>query len=220
MSIADRIPAEQPEIGWTAHEVAAEFPELKLLAVEVDCPPVLSTQQLQQQLRSMSDRWSGQRAVALRREPIPAAYRIFFRHIGLDPDITRTPIEQAIFERLLNGGFLPSGKLDDVLLLALVETGVPVWALDADTVEGPLGIRVSARERLGCAADAVELSAGQLVIADARSALAVLFGTIGSGHEPHQRTRRLVLFTVQVAGVSTMHAEEALWLCTSALRRP
>ena len=79
----------------------------------------------------------------VRQEPIPAAYRVFFRHIGLDPDVTRTPIEAAVLERMLEGGFLSEGLLADILTIGLIDTAVPVWALDADTVNGPLGIRVT-----------------------------------------------------------------------------
>ena len=88
--------------------------------------------------------------MSVRREPVPAAYRVFFRQIGLDPDVARTPIEAAVLERMLHGGFLSGGLLADVLLIALVDTGVPVWALDAEAVDGPLGIRASREgERLG-----------------------------------------------------------------------
>ena len=48
-----------------------------------------------------------------------------------------------MLERMLKGGFLSGGLLEDVLLIALVDTGVPVWALDAERVDGPLGIRAS-----------------------------------------------------------------------------
>ena len=78
---------------------------------------------------------------------MPSAYRVFFRHIGLDPDVQRTPVEAAVLERMLRGGFLSGGMLDDILLIALMDTGVPVWALDAAHVEGPLGIRPSAGRR-------------------------------------------------------------------------
>ncbi len=85
---------------------------------------------------------------------MPAAYRVFFRHIGMDPDIDRTPIEAAVLERMLRGGFLTGGLIADVLLIALLDTGVPVWALDAGTVDGVLGIRASREgEMLGRSED-------------------------------------------------------------------
>jgi hypothetical protein len=165
-----------------------------------------------------SDRWNGARAVDVRRRPVPAAYRSFFRHIGLDPEVLRTPIEQAALARMLQGGFLSKGLLDDALLIALIDTGVPVWALDADTVEGPLGIRVSREdEPLGRSSRAWRLPAGRLVVADSVVALAILFGQLAHGHEPGGRTRRLALFAVQVAGVPRLYVDEALWTCRSAL---
>ena len=45
--------------------------------------------------------------------------------------------------RLMHGGFESHGALEDALLLAVVETGVPIWALDDATLDGPLGIRAA-----------------------------------------------------------------------------
>jgi DNA/RNA-binding domain of Phe-tRNA-synthetase-like protein len=169
-------------------------------------------------LREHSNRWRGARAVNVRQEAIPGAYRVFFRHIGLDPDVTRTPIEAAVLERMLDGGFLSEGLIADVLTIALIDTSVCVWALDSDTVNGPLGIRLSrAEERLGRGSDGPHLGGGRLIVADADSPLATLFGEPAPGHEPTAGTRRLVLFAVQVAGVPDLHIEEALWMCRSAL---
>ena len=69
-----------------------------------------SPKEIRDRLRDMSNRFRGARAVGIRREPVPAAYRVFFRQIGLDPDVVRTPIEAAVLERMLRGGF-PSGAL-------------------------------------------------------------------------------------------------------------
>src|SRR4051794_5446005 len=96
----------------------------------------------------LSDRFRGAQAIALRRSPIPSAYRVFFRHVGLDPDTTRTPVEEAAVQRLVKGAFEATNLLDDALLIALVETGVPLWALDADRVREPLGIGTGADGRL------------------------------------------------------------------------
>jgi DNA/RNA-binding domain of Phe-tRNA-synthetase-like protein len=158
--------------------------------------------------------------VGVRREPVPAAYRVFFRQIGLDPDVVHTPIEAAALERMLRGGFLSGGLLEDVLLIALVDTGVPVWALDSDTVEGPLGIRPSSEgEPLGRSPAAPSLPAGRLVVADTSAALAVLFGEPAPGHEAGAGTRRLTLFAIQVAGVPALYVEEALSICHAALEQ-
>jgi DNA/RNA-binding domain of Phe-tRNA-synthetase-like protein len=219
------VPADV-EVGWRAPEVEEELPELRLLVSEVlvarrqpltaGSPP-----EIEERMRELSSRIRGARAVAIRREAVPAAYRVFFRHIGLDPDVVRTPIEAAVLERMLRGAFLAGGLLADVLLIALLDTSVPVWALDADTLDGPLGIRTSGdRESLGRSADPPRLPAGRLVIADSSAALAVLFGELAGAHAAGPRTRRLALFAVQVAGVPTLFAEEALWSCRAALEQP
>jgi len=154
--------------GWCAREVEEELPGLRLLSLEVEVArrgslTGASPGDIQGRLRELSSRYRGATAVGVRREPVPAAYRVFFRHIGLDPDVMRTPIEAAVLERLLRGGFLSGGLLEDVLLIALVDTGVPVWALAADSLEGPLGVRASGEdERLGRSARAPALPAGRL----------------------------------------------------------
>jgi DNA/RNA-binding domain of Phe-tRNA-synthetase-like protein len=213
----------EPVRGWCEREVQQELAGLGLMSahLELELTGSLtgsSTLAVLQRLRELSNRWRGARAVNVRQEAIPAAYRVFFRHIGLDPDITRTPIEAAVLERMLDGGFLSEGLLADVLTIALIDTAVPVWALDADTVKGPLGIRLSrGEERLGRGPEGPKLGSGRLVVADADSALAILFDDPASGHEPTAHTRRLLLFAVQVAGVPALHVEETLWLCRSAL---
>jgi DNA/RNA-binding domain of Phe-tRNA-synthetase-like protein len=211
--------------GWLAREIAEELPALALPTAEVlvereQALTGASPPDIVARMREMSNRFRGGHAVAMRREAVPAAYRAFFRHIGLDPDIQRTPIEAAVLERMLRGGFPTGGLLEDVLLLALLDTGVPVWALDAERVEGPLGIRSSGEgEALGRSPDPPLLPAGRLLVADAGAALAVLFGTLAPGHAPTTRTRRLALFAVQVPGVPALYAEEALWSATSALQQ-
>ncbi len=96
--------------------------------------------------------------------------------------------------RLLQGGFRSQDLLSDGLLIALVETGVPVWALDADRVDVTgLGIRTTLEgERFGSGEH--RLAEGRLVVADAREVQALLFGAIAPGHGvgPADTTRRPV----------------------------
>jgi len=220
----DRAAGFAPTPGWCARDVEQELPGLRLLTAQVDIArngslTGQSPADVQGRLRELSNRFRGAAAVAVRSEPVPSAYRIFFRQIGLDPEVVRTPIEAAVLERMIKGGFLSGGLLEDVLLIALIDTGVPVWALDAERVDGPLGIRASAAgDRLGRSPDAPVLPAGRLVIADASTPLAILFGELASGHAPQARSRRLALFAVQVAGVPELYAEEALWSCASSLQ--
>jgi hypothetical protein len=227
MAGVERLSAgRESELGWCAREVEEELPGLRLLiggALHTRPQPLTggSPPDVRRRLSELSNRFRGARAVGIRREPVPAAYRVFFRHIGLEPDTVRTPIEAAVLERMLRGGFLSHGLLEDVLLIALVDTGVPVFALDAELVQGQLGIRASREgERLGRATDAPALPAGRLVVADSSAALAILFGELAPGLEPQSGTRRLALFAVQVDGVPDLFAEEALWACRAALEQP
>jgi hypothetical protein len=216
----------EPRLGWLARDVEQELPELRLISCEVRVrrpEPVTARcpRDVQARLRGLSNRFRGARAIGIRREPVPAAYRVFFRQIGLDPDLVRTPIEEAVRERMLRGGFLPGELLEDILLIALLDTGIPVWALASETLDGPLGIRSSAEgERLGGAQDAPVLPPGRLVIADASAPLAILFGEVAPPYRPIARTRELTLFAVAVAGVPGLYAEEALWTCQTALEQP
>lgn len=209
---------DEPRHGWVSSDVAAEFPDLRLLHLALDAVPGRSPREVRQQLKDLSDRFRGAQAVAMRRQPVPWAYRVFFRQIGLDPDTTRTPIEAAAVDRLIKGGWRSQNIVDDALTIALIETGVPIWALDGEAVEGDLGIRTArAGERLGRAEEAPSLPAGRLVIADDRSPLAVLFGDLAPGHGLTPASRHMILFCVQVAGVPAIHAEEALHSCATTL---
>ena len=154
----------------------------------------------------------------LERQPIPHAYRIFFRHIGLDPDEHHTPVEALALERLKAGGFPSRSVLDDAITLAVMETGVPVWALDADRLEGELGLRPAERgERLGGGEYAHDLPAGRLVLADDAGPVGVLFGALAPGRGVGPRTTRIALLALQVAGVPDIHVEEALWTVADIL---
>lgn len=211
---------DAPQPGWESPEVRGELPGLQLLQIEQalgrpasparDSPP-----DVLERLREHSSRLRGPRAIALRREPITSAYRVFYRQVGLDPDVQRTPLEEAVLERVMKGGFPTGGLLADILALALLDTGVPVWALDAGTLRGPLGIRASVPgERLG---PDLELSAGRLVVADSQSPVATLFGEPAADRLPSSRSERLRLFAVRVPGVPELFAEEALWSVRNAL---
>lgn len=223
--MTDTIATYAPQPGWCAVEVREELPRLRVLLARAQLARrglvgARSPRGVMRRLETMSNRFRGAHAVGVRREPVPAAYRVFFRQIGLDPDLARTPIEAAVLQRMLRGGFLSAGLLQDMLLIALIDTGVPVWAIEATAVEGELGLRLSREgEPLGRARDAWALPAGRLVVADEGAALGLLFGELAGECRPTARTRELRLFAVQVAGVPTLYVEEALWEVRHGLER-
>jgi DNA/RNA-binding domain of Phe-tRNA-synthetase-like protein len=206
-------------IGFISPELRDEFPGLRLSWVTLECRSGASPKDIQKRLHDLSNRFRGANVVTMRTQPIPHAYRSFFRQVGMDPDAVRIPSEEAAVMRLLHGGFRSRGLIDDALLIAVVETGVPVWALDAALVEpGGLGIRTSvAGDRLGSTEYGSSIAPGRLVVADARWVHGTLFGEIAPGHGVSARTSRVALFTVGVDGVPAIHLEEALWVCVEVL---
>lgn len=206
--------------GWVDPRLAEEFPQLRLVEVAVDAAPGRSTREGRARLDRLADRFAGAQVVALRQKPVPHAYRVFHRHVGLDPDVHRTPVEEVALQRLLRGGFPARDRIHDALLIAVAETGVPVWALDDDALEGSLGLRpAGGRERLGTHEPADDLPEGRMVVCDAASPVAVLFGATDPAREVSRSTRRVRLYAVAVAGVPAVHVEEALDLCLDALGR-
>jgi DNA/RNA-binding domain of Phe-tRNA-synthetase-like protein len=204
-----------PEHGWVAPHVAAEFPGLGIAWVSVDCRPGRSPDPVRRRLRELSDRFYGAHAIHLRERPIPWAYRVFFRHIGLDPDRTPTPVEQLALDRLKEGGFLSAGLPADALTIATVETGVALRAFDADRIEGRLCVYDSAPGET-LRDDEGELEAGTLVVADERGPVAPIFGAEG-GAAVDRDTRRVSIAAVQVNGVPQISVDEALWMAAATI---
>jgi DNA/RNA-binding domain of Phe-tRNA-synthetase-like protein len=205
------------ETGWIDADLEVEFPELRLRWIEYEGGSGRSPVEIKERLRTLSNRYTGGKAVHLRQEPIPWAYRVFFRQVGIDPDDHRTPAEQAALDRMKHGSFRSRNLLDDALVIATVETGVPVMALDAERVTPPLGLRLSQEgERLG--EEGRPLSVRQIVIADPDRSVAVLFGDIAEERGVHPGTKRMLLCSIQVKGVPEISVEEALWTVTEVLR--
>ncbi len=192
-----------PELvaGPVDPRVADEHPGLAVVSARLPFAPGPTPPEVRERLRRAADRWRGAQAVALRTRPVPWAYRVLFRHLGLDPDVTRTPVEALVLERLLHGGLASHGMPADALALGTLETGVPLVALDAGRVAGAVGIALADR----------------IVLADEAGPVAPLFGPPGPEHAPGRRTRALVLAAVVAPSVPALHVEEALWTAAAAL---
>lgn len=205
-----------PRQGWVAPHISSEFPGLGIAWVEADSKPGKSPEPVRQRLRDLSDRTYGSQAIRLRERPIPWAYRVFYRQIGLDPDRTRTPVEQLTLDRLHDGGFRSNGLPADALDIAIVETGVALRAFDADRIEGSLCIRDSAPGE-SLAGGSGELAKGTLVIADDSQPVGLLFGPTAEGFEVERPSRRVAVAAIQVKGVPQIAVEEALWMAAATL---
>jgi DNA/RNA-binding domain of Phe-tRNA-synthetase-like protein len=202
--------------GWVAPHIAAEFPGLGIAWVELESKRTNSPEAVRRRLRDLSDRFYGSHAIHMRERPIPWAYRVFFRQIGLDPDHTRTPVEQLALDRLHDGAFVSRGMPADALTIATVETGVALRVFDLTRLRGELCIRDSAPgealpDRPG------KLAQGTLTIADGRGPLALLFGGPTVDGELNSGAAQIAIVAVQVKGVPQAAVDEALWIAGAAI---
>jgi hypothetical protein len=96
-------------------------------------------------------------------------------------------------------------------VVAVIETGVPVWALDAAAIDsGAPGLGIGLADQVGA-------PPGSLVVCDHRSVHAPLFGAPLPGHEPGPSASTVVLYALGVAGVPQIHIDEALWTAADLL---
>jgi len=201
--------------GWVEPELAAEFPALSLVHAGVDVRPARSPREVKQRLRLLADRYTGGKVVHMRQDPVPWAYRVFSRQVGIDPDHDRTPVEAVALRRLKHGGLHSENLVDDALTIAIAETGVPLVALDADRVGAELGLRLARRgEKLG---PTRPLSERQLVMADRERPVALVMGEAAEDTGVTPDTERMVLCALGVKGVPRISLEEALWCAAETL---
>jgi DNA/RNA-binding domain of Phe-tRNA-synthetase-like protein len=198
--------SDEPDVrrGLVAPKLAAEHPGLYVAWTDVVAAPGRTPPELRDRLRALADRMRGPQAIALRARDVPHAYRVFFRHVGLDPDVARTPVEDVVVRRMADGGLPPRGLVEDALTVAVLETGVGVAAFDADRIVGAPALRLDA--------------GGTIVIADERGPLAPLFGEPAERAAVTRRTRRIALVAVAVPNVADVFVEEALWTAWDILR--
>lgn len=207
---------EMPERGRVAPHVTEEFPGLGISWLEVEGRSGRSPESARIRLRGLSDRFYGAHAIHMREQPIPWAYRVFFRQIGLDPDVTRTPVEQLALDRLHDGAFVSRGMPDDALTIAIAETGVAVRAFDSDRLQGRLCIRDSAPGE-ALPGRPAQLEQGTLIVADESGPVELLFGGAAE-HGAGRETRRIAIAAVQVKGVPDIAVHEALWIASSTMQ--
>jgi DNA/RNA-binding domain of Phe-tRNA-synthetase-like protein len=187
--------------GWVEPELREEFPQLSLVHARVEVHPGPSPRELKQRLRMLADRYTGGKVVHMRQDPVPWAYRVFSRQVGIDPDTDHTPVEGVALRRLKQGGLQSENIVDDALTIAIAETGVPLIALDAERVDGDLGLRL----------------ARQLVVADGERPVAVVLGEVGEDAGVTPDTEHMILCALGVKGVPRISLEEALWCAAETL---
>lgn len=213
---------DDPREGVVDAAVLDELPGLRLRWAVAPLEDGHKTPRgLRLRLEDVSTRFRGANAIQLRTRPVPRAYRVFFRQVGLDPDVERTPVEQLAVERLIRGELCTGDRVTDAIVLGLMETGVPIVAFDEDALAGEVTLR-AARPGETLPAEggyAHDVPSGRLVLADDAGPVAVLFGRRSTAHGPHRRTASVRLVAIAVPGVPEAHVDEALWLAVEGLGR-
>ncbi|UUY03460.1 hypothetical protein LRS13_22770 [Svornostia abyssi] len=185
-----------PRRGAIDPRVEADLPGLALW--ELTAPSALHRRRdpdVRDRLRELAGRITGAVAIEARQDEIVHAYRVAFRHTGLDPDVDRTPYEAALVERLRHGGFPSRDVITDALLLALLDTKVAVVACDDASLRGPLHLT---------------LEDGAVVLADDDRTVIPLWEEPVRELLPTADTVAVRLAAVTPAGVPAVAAWEAL----------
>jgi DNA/RNA-binding domain of Phe-tRNA-synthetase-like protein len=204
--------------GTIALELSDEFPGLQLVYATVPVRLRRTPRVVKARLAEMSDRFRVAQAPSLRQSGVPSAYRAFYRQVGVDPDVVRTPLDEAIFLRLMEGSFRSHGHLQDAIAIAALETHVPIWCMDAAGLVGGLGVRGAEEGEVVAGPDGrLELTPGQLVIADATGPVVALLAPAGDVRRATKRSEHIVLYCLQVPGVPALTVLEALRVCGAML---
>jgi DNA/RNA-binding domain of Phe-tRNA-synthetase-like protein len=190
--------------------LAEDFPSLAVLYATRAVGGRDFARAARERLTVLSDRVSGDLVLAIPQQAVPGALRAFARQVGLDPDADGLPMEQLLMQRLRAGRFLTAAPVGDACAVAMLETGVPVWAIDEDRLRGPLRIGAVVGPDVA-RPESRAVQPGELAVWDARRPVAVLLGSPAPDVTPARRTRRVRLFALRVEGVPDASVREALW---------
>lgn len=190
--------------GTIDPDLAADFPTLTLWSATFAVPPRGRREDLRARLDALDDRVRALATGALRSDSIAGAYRAFARQLGLDPDVDRLPIDALAVERLTRGRLESRGLVPDALRVAMLETAVPLWALDAAAADGPLRVALD--------------DAGSASVSDDGGALMPLLGEPSGPQAVRDDSDHVIVLGLGVGAVAPATVEEAFWHVASCLR--
>jgi DNA/RNA-binding domain of Phe-tRNA-synthetase-like protein len=202
--------------GWVADELTSEFPALGVYWLTVDARVGKTAKAVRERMRMLAGRITGATVVQSRQDSVPWSYRVLWRRLGVDPDTDRTPVEELMVQRLEHGGLPSRGMPADAIVVATLETGVPIVVADAAKLSGSPGLRPAVTgETLG----GVEgmLRAGEIVYADERAPLARLDGQMGADYAVDASTTAMAVCALAAPAVSQIEIDEALWIAADLL---
>ena len=185
-----------------APALRSELPGLAIWTTSADGRSGRTPAAVRRRLNAARGRPAAAEAAGVPGESSPWAYRVALRRLGIDPDAPRSPVDEVVLRRA--GAELPPdlGMPYDALLVAALETGVPVLAFDESALDGPLSLKPG--------------ESGGVVVADLARPLAELFGETVEDARP-EGAERLTLAAVQVHGVPDLAVQDALWIAVELL---
>lgn len=203
--------------GWVARELAEEFPGLEVYWLTVAARPAKTPDAVRRRMRELAGRITGAKVVQSRQDSVPWAYRVLWRRLGVDPDSDRTPVEALMVQRLEHGGLPSRGMPTDAIVVATLETGVPIVVADAAKLTGSPGLRPAA---VGETVGGVEggLRSGEVVYADEQAPLARLDGQVAADRQVDDRTTTMLVCALAASAVSQIEVDEALWIAADMLQ--
>lgn len=202
--------------GWVADELTSEFPALGVYWLTVDARVGKTAKPVRERMRMLAGRITGATVIQSRQNSVPWSYRVLWRRLGVDPDTDRTPVEELMVQRLEHGGLPSRGMPTDAVVVATLETGVPIVVADAEKLSGSPGLRQAVTgETLG----GVEgmLRAGEIVYADEQAPLARLDGQIAADYAVDADTTAMTICALAAPAVSQIEIDEALWIAADML---
>jgi DNA/RNA-binding domain of Phe-tRNA-synthetase-like protein len=202
--------------GWVEPGLAEELPGLAVYWLTVGARPGKTPSAVRDRMRELAGRITGARVVHSRQDPVPWSYRVLWRRLGVDPDSDRTPVEALMVERLEHGGLPSRGMPNDAIVVATLETGVPIVVADAAKLSGGPGLRPAATgETLG--GPEGTLRTGEVVYADEQAPLARLDGQVAADRAVGDGTTTMAVCALAAAAVAQIEVEEALWIAADML---
>jgi DNA/RNA-binding domain of Phe-tRNA-synthetase-like protein len=204
--------------GEIAPELASELPGLDVYWLTVAARPAKTPRAVRRRMRDLADRIDGATVIQSRQDTVPWSYRVLWRRLGVDPDSDRTPIEALMLQRLEHGGLPSRGLPDDAIVVATLETGVPIVVADAAKLSGAPGLRpAAAEETLGGDLER-PLRPGEVVYADERGPIARLDGEVAADRAVGDATVEMAVWALAAANVSQIEIDEALWIASDMLK--
>ena len=145
--------------------------------------------------------------------PLYTARRISGVKVGASPDWLRAKLE-AVGLRSIN-------NIVDITNLVLLASGQPMHAFDADKLDGALKVRIASEGEAFLALDGktYKLTAGQLVIADQRRAVAIAGVMGGEETGVTESTTNIVLESAAFSPQSIRRTSRALGLSSDSSYR-